>query len=96
MNFPDQGVNLDWRADSYPLDHQGSPVPTFTNCKSFSSDLTLCFIIFYGYQCQWIFQCSQADGLHDNQTGLVVCNGVEFSSCSMARLCFDWMVLFVS
>ena len=30
--FPDQGLNLSplhWQADSYPLYHQGSPVPYF-------------------------------------------------------------------
>ena len=35
--FPDQGANLcplHWQADSYALDHQGSPIVVFLNLRS--------------------------------------------------------------
>lgn len=55
----------------------------------FSLDFKICFIIFMDISVSGYFQCSQADGLHDTLTGLVVCIGVKFSYCSMAMFWFD-------
>lgn len=78
--FPDQEWTWIGRQIlAYPLDHQKYLCLTFTNCKSFSLDFKICFIIFLWISVsKWIFQCSQADGLHDTLTGLVVCIGVKF------------------
>ena len=50
--FPDQGSNpcpLHWQADSQPLHHQGSPLPSF---------LTSCFYLFsYRYYLEQVIFC---------------------------------------